>query len=200
MKNGIGLVAVVLAAMVGFGVALAEEPTTRPSVGKAATVAADDGAKAFVDVARVLQSPRCMNCHPAGDAPLQTDESLPHKMNITRTSEESGLACNACHQEQNSEAIGVPGGPPGAPNWHLPPRETPMVFQGRSVAALCAQLKDPAQNGGKSLQDLLHHVRVDALVLWGWTPGGTRTSPPMSHPDFVAAFRRWVDSAGACPK
>ena len=29
----------------------------------------------FMEIAQVLQSPRCMNCHPAGDAPLQTDES-----------------------------------------------------------------------------------------------------------------------------
>ena len=54
------LVALVL--LLGLTVA-AGEPPTSPEAGK----------KAFLDVARVLQSPRCMNCHPVGDAPLQTD-------------------------------------------------------------------------------------------------------------------------------
>jgi len=27
---------------------------------------------------KVLQSPRCMNCHPNGDRPLQTDKNVVH--------------------------------------------------------------------------------------------------------------------------
>ena len=92
--------------------------------------APDAGTKAFMDVARVLQSPRCMNCHPSGDAPLQGDRPRPHAMNITRASAELGLACSTCHQERNSEAVGVRGGPPGAPRWGLPAKEMPLVFQG----------------------------------------------------------------------
>ncbi|MBX3220635.1 MAG: hypothetical protein KF795_08960 [Labilithrix sp.] len=163
------------------------------------SVTAEEGQKAFVTVARVLQSPRCMNCHPAGDAPLQTDRSRPHTMNIRRASVAAGLSCQACHRERNSEAIGVSGGPPGAPSWGLPPEETPMVFQGRSLPALCAQLKDPEQNGHRSLDDLLEHVGHDPLVLWGWQPGGNRSRPPVSHDAFVGAFRAWVRSGGACP-
>jgi hypothetical protein len=168
-----------------------------PAAPTAEAIAA--GKRAFVDVARVLQSPRCQNCHPAGDAPLQTDAGRPHAMNITRKSAESGLPCTACHQERNSEAIGVAGGPPGAPHWGLPPRETPMVFEGKTVPALCEQLRDPARNGAKSLAALLEHVTKDGLVLWGWAPGGKRTLPPLTHPQFVAAFQTWVASNGACP-
>jgi hypothetical protein len=75
----------------------------------------------------------------------------------------------------------------------------PLIFQGRTPAQLCAQLKDPAQNGNKTMAQLLHHVGHDPLVLWGWAPGGERTTPSTSHADFVAAFSTWVDSAGACP-
>ncbi|MEZ4360416.1 MAG: hypothetical protein R3B48_09560 [Kofleriaceae bacterium] len=157
------------------------------------------GARAFAQVARVLLSPRCRNCHPAGDAPLQGDDGHRHAMNITRASPEAGLACSTCHQEQNSEAVGVAGGPPGAPHWGLPSRDTPMIFQGRSVPALCAQLKDPAQTGGRDLEALLEHVTNDPLVRWGWSPGGHRSSPPLSHAQFVEAFRVWVESGGACP-
>ncbi|RYG03681.1 MAG: hypothetical protein EOO02_07880, partial [Chitinophagaceae bacterium] len=33
---------------------------------------------AFGEVYKVLVSPRCMNCHPAGDVPLQGDDSHLH--------------------------------------------------------------------------------------------------------------------------
>jgi hypothetical protein len=158
-----------------------------------------DGAKAFAQVAKVLQSPRCRNCHPAGDRPLQTDAGRPHKMNVSRRSGEAGLPCATCHQERNSEAVGVDGGPPGAPHWGLPPAATPMVFEGRTPRALCEQLRDPAQTGGRDLAALLHHVSEDPLVLWAWDPGGARTKPPITHAAFVAAFTTWVESGGACP-
>jgi hypothetical protein len=174
-------------------------PAPPPQTPAPSAEAVAAGKRAFLDVARVLQSPRCQNCHPAGDAPLQTDAGKPHAMNITRKSAESGLPCTTCHQERNSEAIGVVNGPPGAPHWNLPPRETPMVFEGKTPTALCEQLRDPAQNGQKTLAALLTHVSEDALVLWGWKPGGKRTLPPLTHPEFVAVFKTWVDGGGACP-
>ena len=174
-----------------------------PAPAKPAAPAAGDkiaaGKTAFVEVARVLQSPRCLNCHPAGDRPLQGDRGALHAQNISRASVAAGLPCSTCHQERNSEAIGVAGGPPGAPRWNLPPAEHPMVFQGKTPTALCEQLKDPAHNGGKSLAQLLEHVSHDALVRWGWSPGGKRQPPPLPHDRFVAAFTTWVASSGACP-
>lgn len=176
-------------------VAVADNET--PTPGQAAS--AEDGRRAFAEVYRVLLSPRCMNCHPSGDAPLQTDKGRPHAMNISRLSVESGLKCNACHQEKNSEAIGIAGGPPGAPHWSLPPDKVPMVFQGRTPTQLCEQFKDPAQTGGRDLPALLHHVQHDALVKWGWNPGAKRSKPPIPYDQFVAAFQTWVASGGACP-
>ena len=157
------------------------------------------GKQAFADVTRVLQSPRCQNCHPVGDRPLTGDQGKPHAQNISRGSVAAGLPCSTCHQERNSDAIGIPGGPPGAPRWNLPPAERPMVFQGKTPTALCEQLKNPVHNGGKSLAQLLDHVSRDSLVLWGWKPGGKRTPPPLPHDKFVAAFTTWVASDGACP-
>ena len=163
-------------------------------------VSPEAGTKAFVDVARVLQSPRCMNCHPSGDAPLQGDTPpRKHAMNITRASVEAGVACGTCHQERNSEAVGIKGGPPGAPRWGLPAKETPLVFEGMSLTALCEQTKDPARNGHKDAKALLEHVDHDPLVLWGWAPGGTRAVPPLSHEAFVAAWKTWTASGFACP-
>ena len=159
----------------------------------------EEGISAFQDVYTVLQHPRCLNCHPSGDAPLQTDASTPHAMNVTRASTEAGMQCAACHQIQNSEAYGVLAGPPGAPNWHLPEKEMPLIFEGKTVAELCAQLKDLEQNGQNTLDQLYLHVAHDPLVLWGWEPGGERSTPPLKHEKFARQFRIWVDADAPCP-
>ena len=39
---------------------------------------------AFLEVYKVLMSPRCMNCHPDGDRPLQGDDNHLHTMNVKR--------------------------------------------------------------------------------------------------------------------
>lgn len=149
----------------------------------------------FETVARVLLSPRCRNCHPAGDRPLQGDEGRPHDMEVGRAAVALGLECGSCHF---AGALAGPGMPPGAPNWHLPPPGS-MVFEGRTPAQLCAQLKDPRETNGKSLAEVLHHVEEDPLVRWGWSPGEGRTPPPVPHEDFVAAFRAWMEAGAPCP-
>jgi hypothetical protein len=49
------------------------------------------------------------------------------------------------------------------------------------------------------MAQLLEHATSDPIVLWGWAPGKGRTLPPASHDAFVASFKAWVDSDGACP-
>jgi hypothetical protein len=150
----------------------------------------------FSVVADVLRSPRCRNCHPAGDAPLQGDRGTPHAMNVTRRSPDVGLPCATCHRAANAP---MPGGPPGVEGWRLPPADVPMVFEGRSPRELCLQLKDPAKTGGRSLADVRDHVATDHLVLWGWHPGPGRSTPPVSHEALVAAFDRWLRAGAPCP-
>ena len=172
------------------------------AAGTDAPVAVDDaGARAFfLKAAPVFLSPRCLNCHPAGERPLQTDVSRPHAMNVKRGPDGRGVTamkCANCHQTQNTAGRGTP---PGAPNWHLPPPATKMVFEGRTAAQLCAQFKDPAENGGKSLEQIVAHVSDDPLVRWGWVPGEGRTLPPLSHKAFAAAIKAWADKGAACPE
>jgi hypothetical protein len=157
------------------------------------------GKRGFLEVYKVLQSPRCLNCHPSGDRPLQGDRNKPHAQNVSRGTVAAGVPCTTCHQARNSEYVGVPGGPPGAPKWGLPPAATPMVFQGKTATQICEQMRDPAQNNGKSLAQLLEHAASDPIVLWGWAPGGQRTLPPLSHEAFAAAFKAWVEADAACP-
>ena len=153
--------------------------------------------KAFLEVYRVFMSPRCMNCHPSGDVPLQGDDNHLHPQGVKRGPEGKGLyalKCTNCHQSANTPGLNMP---PGVPNWHLPPSHMRMVFQGRSAHDLAMQIKDPTQNDGKSPQDLIAHMRT-ALVKWAWAPGEGRTKPPMSYEAFYAKFKLWIDK-GAVP-
>ena len=155
---------------------------------------------AFLQVYRVLTSPRCQNCHPAGDAPLQGDDSREHLQNVKRGKDghgADGMRCDSCHQAKN-----LPGEhmPPGNPKWSMPLPEQKMVFYGRSPGELCRQLKDPKQNGGRTLAMLLDHVANDRLVGWAWNPGDGRTPPPLSRVETAAQMKVWAESGAACPE
>jgi hypothetical protein len=172
-------------------------------VPKSAQGGAAKGAASFQTVKAVLQSPRCMNCHPAGDAPLQGDDSHVHLQDIQRGPDGrgvAGLGCTACHGDANLPASYGPHAPPGvATEWRLPPEDTKMVFQGVGARELCEQLKDPRRNGGRDMAALIQHVSVDPLVTWGWSPGFGRKPVAISHEDFVAAFKAWADAGAPCP-
>ena len=89
--------------------------------------------------------------------------------------------------------------PPGvSEGWHLPPPEQRMVFAGRSSRALCEQLKDPKQNGGKDMVAMLDHVEHAPLVLWGWDPGYGRAKVSVPHEEFVTAFKTWAAEGAPC--
>ena len=155
---------------------------------------------AFLQVYRVLTSPRCQNCHPVGDAPLQGDDSHVHLQNVKRGADGHGVTamrCDTCHQTANLAGAHMP---PGNPKWALPPPAQKMVFVGRSPAQLCKQIKDPKQNGGRSLEKLLNHIASDDLVGWGWSPGDGRALPPLSREDTVAQMKLWIAGGAACPE
>ncbi len=186
------------AALALAGVAVAFTGAARLGVADEPTkVSEEDGARHFVEIARVLQSPRCRNCHPSGDAPLHGDTASPHSMNVSRVSVASGLGCTTCHRSENQEAEHAP---PGVPGWRMPPADTPMVFEGLTPAELCARLKDPKKNGGRSPEALRDHMDHDALVLWAWSPGAGRTVPPLTHDALMTHVKRWVEAGAPCPK
>ncbi|MFI5162964.1 MAG: hypothetical protein ACHQHN_16905 [Sphingobacteriales bacterium] len=156
-------------------------------------------AKAFMSVYKVLMSPRCMNCHPSGDAPLQGDDNHIHAMNIKRGVDGKGVysvRCSNCHQLENTAGLHMP---PGNPKWGLPPANMRMVFQGRTPRQLALQLLDPKKNGGRTKAQLIDHMANDGLVGWGWHPGDGRTLPPMSRPAFVAQVKLWIAKGAYAP-
>src|SRR5215510_13069202 len=137
----------------------------------------------FAEASRVLTHARCVNCHPPDEMPRQGDGHALHDPPVLRGPADRGipaLGCETCHQDRNAELARVPG----APNWHLAPAQ--MVWLGKSAAAICAQIKDPARNGGKTLAQIQDHMAHDALVGWAWRPGADRAPAPGTQAELGA--------------
>ena len=119
-------------------------------------------------------------------------------MNVRRGSDGHGVTaqkCSTCHQEHNTAGLNMP---PGAEDWHLPTPEVPMTWQGLTDRQLCELFKDPKQNGGRNVQQIVEHMQTP-LVRWGWNPGEGRTPVSMSQDDFQANVREWAAKGAACP-
>ena len=158
------------------------------------TLSREEGLAAFADIYAVATHPRCLNCHPAGDAPLHTDESVPHDFGVDRFSPLRGLHCSTCHAAAPVDD-GLAPLPPADPIWSMAPAQ--MVFEDRSPAELCAQLKDPAINGGRGHVASTRHIAEDHLLQTSWHSG--RTQPPISHEELVKRFETWGQAGGPCP-
>jgi hypothetical protein len=150
----------------------------------------------FLEMGKVLQHPRCVNCHPAGDRPLQTDSMRPHEPLVVRGADghgAPGMRCETCHHAANYDPARVPG----HPQWHLAPIE--MAWEGKTLTEICEQIKDRARNGGKTIAELVHHLGEDSLVGWGWAPGAGRTPAPGTQKEFGALAKAWADAGAHCP-
>jgi len=190
------------AAVLALGVAVsAREPDAAQSL---KPVSAFDGitdktqraVALFNEAGKVILSPRCVNCHPAGDRPLQGEDGHPHQPLVVRGIDgfgAVGMRCTTCHGPANFD----PGGVPGNPKWHLAPLE--MAWVGKSLGEICVQIKDKERNGGMTLEDLVHHMGEDELVGWGWHPGAGRVPAPGTQKEFGALIEAWVDNGAACP-
>lgn len=158
---------------------------------------ADRSRALFAEVARVIEHPRCINCHPDGDSPHQRFAMELHEPPVVRGPDDKGvpgLECTTCHQDRNQELTRVPG----APDWHLAP--IAMAWVGKSIPAICNQLKDPTRNGGRTLAQIIDHSTHDGLVGWAWHPGADREPAPGTQAQFGALVAAWIDTGAECPK
>lgn len=149
----------------------------------------------FEEAGRVIQHPRCMNCHPRTDRPTQTSAMRPHMPWVTRGPDDAGaptLRCSTCHHDANFAASGVPGNP----KWKLAPIE--MAWAGKTLGQICRQILDPSR-AHMNREQLLHHMAEDALVGWAWHPGGKRAPAPGTQAAFGALIKGWLDTGGQCP-
>ena len=156
----------------------------------------------FTEAAKVLTHPRCVNCHPATDRPLQGDDRHPHQPMATRGEAGVGTAanpCTACHTERNFTLVERASyrSIPGHPRWQLAPIE--MAWEGKSIGEICQQLKDPQRNGGRTLELVHEHAAHDDLVSWGWQPGAGRDLAPGTQELFGQLIKAWIDTGAECP-
>jgi len=156
----------------------------------------------FTEAGKVIQSPRCLNCHPVQRAPTQGDDLHPHNPPMVAGDSghgPAGMPCFSCHTQANVPTWGQDiKSIPGDPKWALAPAE--MAWQGKSLGAICGQIKNSATNGGRSLAEIHHHVAEDHLVGWGWNPGAGRVPAPGTQAQFGELIKAWIDTGAKCPK
>lgn len=185
-----------------FGQALATSGLQAPSAFASIPDAGSRSRALFSEAAKVIMSPRCLNCHPAGDRPTQGNDLHPHRPPVTRGEGGTGVAgntCAACHtagnvtlREQASyRSI------PGHARWGLAPIE--MAWQGKSIGEICRQLKNVNGNGGRDLALLHEHTAGDDLIAWGWRPGEGREPAPGTQQLFGELIQAWIDTGAQCP-
>jgi hypothetical protein len=153
----------------------------------------------FAEAGKVIEHPRCANCHPV-DHPAQADNRHLHMPFVSRGADGhgEGLKCASCHTAGNvwvggTKIVTIPGNP----KWGLAPAS--MAWQGKSLGDICRQIKDPARNGGRSLIQLYEHMAHDSLVGWAWDPGAGRIPAPGTQAQFGQLIQAWIDSGAECP-
>jgi hypothetical protein len=158
----------------------------------------------FTEASKVLQHPRCLNCHPVTREPTQGDDLHPHvpKLQIGLQIHDNhgtkALPCTSCHGPKNSETMGGRvKSIPGTTGWALAPAS--MAWQTLTTGQICVQIKDPARNGNRSLEQIHEHLATDSLVGWAWHPGDGRTPAPGTQKVFGELIRAWIDTGAHCP-
>jgi hypothetical protein len=156
----------------------------------------------FTEAAKVIMNPRCVNCHPATEHPLQGNDQHIHMPPAIRGDNGDGIGgntCGACHMELNvtlHEAASYQS-VPGRPGWMLAPRA--MAWEGKSMTEICEQLKDPARNSDRNLMLLYEHFLTSELIGWAWNPGLGRDPVPGTQQQLAELIKAWIDTGAVCP-
>ncbi len=174
------------------------------------SVSVETGLDAWSRVYEVTSHPRCANCHTGpSDRPMWSGpsygETRQHGMNIQAGESRIGaetLQCSTCHTTKRKDWDNANGTPHAAPRvamgWQLAPVEADWF--GRSTEEICAQLRDPDRNGGRTLIDLAEHLNHDLILHWAWSPGGGREPAPYSLQEHVNDILDWGVAGMPCPQ
>lgn len=189
--------------------ALAEDNTTTPeeTAAPAETVSREDGLSAWNRIHEVASHPRCANCHVGeSDQPMWSGPSYGkarvHGMNIRAGESRIGvetILCSTCHLTSQANTNATPHTPPQVnAAWQLAPVEAHWF--GQTSEAICAQLRDPARNGGRDAAGLADHLGHDVILHWAWNPGGGREPAPYSLEEHVSDIIAWGAAGMPCPQ
>ena len=191
---------VIVAALMAAAPALAQDTLSGPDTFANITDESARSAAMFTEIGKVITSPRCVNCHPVGDSPTQGDDMHLHSPPVVRGDSDfgaPGMTSNTCHGPQTVTLTSHEGSIPGHEPWMLAPAS--MGWNGKSLADICTQIKDPERNGGRDLEAIYEHMATDGLVGWAWDPGAGRTPAPGSQDVLGQLTRAWIDTGAVCP-
>lgn len=179
--------------MTALGLGAPSDPESVPADDPPADLILSQAASeaAFHTMMQVLTHPRCTNCHPQAGGHIMLGGAT--NLGVEKKK------CNTCHQTSNNLYSGVPG----APDWAMAPPS--MGWQGLNKYEIARSMMDPAKNGNRSPDDIMHHLTEHELVLWAWEPGvhpdGTpREKPPVPVDEYIAAVKEWIDAGAIIPE
>lgn len=155
----------------------------------------------FDKMMAVLTHQRCVNCHPNDNIPKQGDDRHPHYFGMSGGKDNhgyDGTKCTTCHQSENNNFSGVPG----APEWSLAPAK--MKWEGLSPVEIAKSMLNPENNGGRTPDEVMHHLTEHELVLWAWNPGvdangKPREKPPVPVDEYIKAVKAWFENGAVIP-
>lgn len=188
-------------ALLGASAAFAQDATLKtPADFASITNEQERSVAIFTEMGKVLEHPRCVNCHPVTGAATQGNDLHPHNPPIERGDGDFGVAgmnCNACHGPKNIPFQTGAGTMPGAEDtWMMAP--VSLGWRGKSLGEICAILKDENATGGDDLNAVDDEIASNTLIGWAWDAGG-RDEPAGSQAEFAALTRAWIDTGAACP-
>lgn len=175
---------------------------------EAGSVSREDGLAAWLRIHEVVSHPRCANCHVGEDnIPMWSGpsygETRPHGMAINAGESRIGaetILCSTCHITSTDLETAPHAPPRHGLDWALAPVE--FEWFGKNSEEICAQLRDPEQNGGRDWRELAEHIAHDAEasgpVLWGFQPGGTREPAPYSVQAHIDDLITWGAAGQPC--
>ncbi|KGF70571.1 hypothetical protein LL06_04185 [Hoeflea sp. BAL378] len=188
----------------------AQAQDAAPAAAEAAPPSTEEGLANWQVFYEVASHPRCANCHTGPDNwPMWSGPSYGeprrHGMNINAGDSRVGaeaLMCSTCHvtlSDAGSEPDPLPhAAPRAATPWMLAPVETEWF--GKSSVEICNQIKDPARNGERTIEEVAEHVGEGAFQTWAWNPGGGREPAPHSKTQAIDALLTWAAAGAPCPE
>jgi hypothetical protein len=59
-------------------------------------------------------------------------------------------------------------------------------------------------NGGRTADEVMHHLTEHELVLWAWEPGvdadgNPRETPPVPVDEYITAVKKWIELGAVIP-
>lgn len=153
---------------------------------------------AFMEVYKVLKSPRCMNCHPAGEIPLQSDDK-PYPYHVSKKGERRPwIVRHEMCQLPPTRKFAWRAHAPRQPEMGAAAGKHENGFENKMPHELALQVVDYNRNGHKNKEQLLKHAR-DTLVKSGWNMGGGRMPPPLSYAAFLKVWDTWIKTGAYAP-